>query len=127
MKGPSSALLSPLTPPGSVVLLALLLGSLFHSSLYVPILTPSFSQIKTSGCLFLLSSSFIVPLTLMFTSKFDSQHHNIKTLLLSSVPISNSSCYSKILRATKSIFFPKPDTLPHTEPTSISRGGHFAT
>lgn len=54
-------LLSPLTPPGSVALLALL-RSFFHSSLYVPILTPSFfySQIKTSGLLFLLSFSFIV-------------------------------------------------------------------
>lgn len=84
MKGPSSALLSPLTPPGSVVLVALLFGSLFLSSLYVFILTRSFfslAQIKTSGLLFLLSSSFIVPLTWMLTSNFDPQHHDIKNVL----------------------------------------------
>lgn len=80
-----------------------------------------FSQIKTSGRLFLLSSSFIVPLTWMLTRKFE--HHNIKNVLLSS--LSNTSCYSKTTEGKPNL---SPAlSLPHTEPTSMSYGGHFAT
>lgn len=84
---------------------------LFHSSLYVPILTPSIfiSPIKSSGLLFLLSSSFIVPLTWMLSSRSDppaSQHQKI-TFVLQSAAIAVAV---KTLRATKSVSFRKPAT-----------------
>lgn len=68
MKGPSSALLSALSPPGSVVLLVLLLGSVFHSSFslcsYIDSLTFFFSQINASRPSFTFVFLFYCPLSL---------------------------------------------------------------
>lgn len=118
MKGPSSALLSPPTPPWCCCAPRFSLSLLSIRS-YID----SFLRLKPADvcffCLALLSSLSLG----CWPGNLIREHHNIKNVLLSS--LSNTSCYSKTTEGKPNL---SPAlSLPHTEPTSMSYGGHFAT